>query len=238
MFFAGDLNIKSSAEAAWILLTATCSHLFKDPLNLPGLWNNNTIYKSIHTQSTRTSANPGCCGGSTGGMDDRFDFILVNNPVMTGDNHLTYIPNSYETIGNDGQHFNLALNEAPANSVVPANVAQSLFNMSDHLPVSLKIKIQESPVGLTKNYKKEMAIRYWISDGNNGQILNIKAEESGMFQLTLIDAVGKIILEKVIKVNDLTAVQKISLSDFNPGIYSLKINKGERVIKDKLLISP
>ncbi len=47
---------------------------FYDPINRVGDWHNNPSYADIHTQSTHTVYN-NCA--STGGMDDRFDFIMV-----------------------------------------------------------------------------------------------------------------------------------------------------------------
>jgi endonuclease/exonuclease/phosphatase family metal-dependent hydrolase len=151
--FAGDLNLKSSAEAAWNTLTSgsTCAHTFFDPINKVGFWNNNMAYTPWHTQSTRTSAFPGCCGAATGGLDDRFDFILINQTIKNGLNRVKYLNDSYVTIGNDGQHFNLSLKDAPTNTSVPANVNNALFNISDHLPVMLKLVLDISPVGITGN---------------------------------------------------------------------------------------
>ncbi|MGE0566442.1 MAG: T9SS type A sorting domain-containing protein [Bacteroidia bacterium] len=237
MFFAGDFNIYSSAEAAWILLTTSCSHVFKDPINLPGLWNNNSLYKSIHTQSTRTSANSGCCGGSTGGLDDRFDIIFVNNPVLTGSDHITYIANSYETIGNDGQHFNLSINESPANTSVPTNVAQALFNMSDHLPVVMKFIVKESPVGLDEN-KRIPKLKYWINSSNNKSSLHLYSNVTGSFVVKLLDVTGKEVIQTELIINEINIENSIELQGIQPGIYFIKINNGQFVIKDKLLVSP
>ena len=48
-----------------------------DPINTPGSWNNNEDFRGVHTQSTRTSSS-GFGGGAGGGLDDRFDFIMVS----------------------------------------------------------------------------------------------------------------------------------------------------------------
>ena len=70
---------------------------------------------------------------STGGLDDRFDLILVSQSVKDSGG-ITYIPGSYTTFGNDGNHLNRALNELP-NAVVEDDIATALYYSSDHLPV-------------------------------------------------------------------------------------------------------
>lgn len=135
--FAGDFNMDSNQEQAWLnLVTGAGAGLAVDPLNptnVPQTWNNNSAFAGIHTQSTRTGATPDNDGGATGGMDDRFDVQLSTQPLHDGEG-LAYIPNSYRAFGNDGQHFNKAINATPT---IPlgAAVANALWDASDHLPV-------------------------------------------------------------------------------------------------------
>ena len=76
VLFAGDLNIYTSTEPAYIeLLDPTNPIVLVDPIDTPGAWNNNEDFTAVHTQSTRTSSGP-FGAGAGGGLDDRFDFIL------------------------------------------------------------------------------------------------------------------------------------------------------------------
>ncbi|MCG3156291.1 MAG: hypothetical protein DKINENOH_02915 [bacterium] len=129
----GDFNLSRSSESAFLRLTESQSdndgRLF-DPLNAVGVWNNNASFAALHTQSTRTTV---FGDGSAGGLDDRFDLILVSASVLTP-NGMYLLPNSYRAFGNDGNHFNRAIN-AGANGVVAASVANALHEASDHLPV-------------------------------------------------------------------------------------------------------
>jgi hypothetical protein len=97
----GDLNLYSSSEPAYQKLTGeeteNSGRLF-DPIETPGTWHNNSSYTVIHTQSTRTSDIGD--DGATGGMDDRFDFILVSSSLSG-----RVIEGSYTAYGNDGVHF-------------------------------------------------------------------------------------------------------------------------------------
>ena len=70
---AGDYNIYYDDEPAWQLLRSAGPGQLFDPIGQEGYWHNNPAYAPIHTQSTRTSQ---FGGGATGGLDDRFDFVL------------------------------------------------------------------------------------------------------------------------------------------------------------------
>ena len=128
----GDFNIYDSNELAFQkLLNQSQSGYFIDPLNLIGHWNNNGSFAPYHTQSTRVSDLGD--GGSTGGLDDRFDMILMSQSIInSGD--ITYVPGSYNAYGNDGEHFNQSINQPP-NSTVSQQVADALYYATDHLPV-------------------------------------------------------------------------------------------------------
>lgn len=136
----GDFNIQTSSEASYQALTnhSNANIRFYDPVDAPGAWNNKSTFANLHTQSTRTSSN-GCASG--GGMDDRFDFILCGNEVLMNDYWMQYIPNSYKALGQDSRRFNGSIN-SPSNIAVPSNVADALYNMSDHLPVIMDLNVR------------------------------------------------------------------------------------------------
>ncbi len=133
----GDLNLYQASEQAFQNLTNPNEPdiAFNDPINRLGNWSSNPSFADVHTQATH-SANTGCF--SHGGIDDRFDFILVSNAIKNGTHELAYKNNSYTTIGQDGNHYNQAINEGSNNSA-PENVIEALYEMSDHLPVSLTL---------------------------------------------------------------------------------------------------
>ena len=126
----GDFNIYGSNELAYQKLkNQSLPGYFIDPLNLVGTWNNST-YSQYHTQSPRTRA---FGDGATGGMDDRFDMILMSQAIFNSGG-ITYVPGTYYAFGNDGNHFNDSINRAP-NTAVGQVVANALHYASDHLPV-------------------------------------------------------------------------------------------------------
>jgi len=129
----GDFNIYYAGEPAYQkLINQSTSGYFLDT-QPAGNWHNNIAYASLHTQST-CGLFSGCPnGGSGGGMDDRFDMMLFSQAVSdTGG--ITYVADSYIPFGNDGQHLNNSINDPPFN-IITQQVANSLYNASDHLPV-------------------------------------------------------------------------------------------------------
>src|SRR6056297_1557265 len=103
---AGDFNVYRSQEDAYQGLINPSSEIYSffDPVDQEGEWHNNSDYALYHTQSTHESGD--CFSG--GGMDDRFDFILLSEAVMNGQQGVTYIQDSYRTVGQDGSFFNQA----------------------------------------------------------------------------------------------------------------------------------
>lgn len=128
----GDFNIYRSGESAYqklVMVTPGVEGHFIDPINITGTWNN-IAYAQYHTQSTRTRA---FNGGSTGGLDDRFDMILYSSAIAQGTS-IAYAANSLVEFGNDGNHYGDSINRQP-NTAVAANVADALHYAADHLPV-------------------------------------------------------------------------------------------------------
>jgi hypothetical protein len=128
----GDYNMYGSSESGYQTLIAGNGFRFEDPINSSGNWNNNSSFAAVHTQSTRNGGTNSCFSG--GGLDDRFDQILCSEELLEGDDGMTYVPNTYFAVGNDGNHFNDPINVG-TNYSVSASVLNALYTLSDHLPV-------------------------------------------------------------------------------------------------------
>lgn len=137
----GDFNIYTANEPAYQHLLAAYDNGLQlhDPLDAYGSWHNSSSFSDVHTQSTRTSQLNG--DGAGGGMDDRFDFVLLSDPLMDSDHRVHYVPGSYENIGNSGNCFNGSIMDC-TNGEVSSAVRSALFQMSDHLPVKLEIDVE------------------------------------------------------------------------------------------------
>lgn len=164
VFFAGDLNLYGSSEAAFQHLTAhpTTEYRFYDPVNAIGAWSDNQSFAQHHTQSTRTSFTNGGCFASSG-LDDRFDWILAHAPVLDPANRLHYVAGSYRAMGNNGNNFNQALYTF-GNGSVPNAVAEALYMASDHIPVVMSLAARLGPVGISQPHSPGLTV-YHGPDG-------------------------------------------------------------------------
>jgi len=218
-FFAGDLNLYDSFEPAYqdLVNYVNPAQRFYDPVNIAGNWSNGP-YAILHTQSTHTSG--GCFAG--GGMDNRFDFILASDEVMNNTDKVEYLSNTYNTVGQDGQRYNSSL-ISPTNNSAPTNVINALYGMSDHLPVTLDIKV-EIPVvtSLTKNERKT---DYWYNNPVN-EVLKINFAEDyfKISDIQLYNASG----QQMLALNQLNSQEvRIQMESFPLGVYFLYIRHAD-----------
>ena len=134
IIYAGDYNIYTNSEPAYEALVAPDAVAGIDPYG-NGSWSGSgNAYK--HTQSPRASAGGGLIGGS---LDDRFDFLIHTQALADGMG-VDYIPGSLRPLGNDGNHYDDAINDG-TNTYFPGDTARSnaladaLHDASDHIPV-------------------------------------------------------------------------------------------------------
>lgn len=220
LILGGDFNLYGDWEPAYQWLTNSCVPWFYDPINREGSWNNNASFEDIHTQSTRTANEPD--GGSTGGLDDRFDFMLTNYNVLSGQQRVKYIPGSYYAVGNDGNHLNDPINLMP-NTAVPSSVAAALYTMSDHLPV-----VMDLAIGLEVGYSEyENNLNgtsiTWI---NNGQFyfpaFLITSDQSQELKADIFDLTGKLMHTQTVFT---------SHGDTRFELKNLQLAKGEYLVR-------
>lgn len=134
----GTFNMSSNKENAFKILTEIQSDndgRSKDPIKKLGTWHDRKKFAKIHTESTRTSA---FGGGEGGGLDDRYDHILISYGFDTSQK-LSYKTDSFVVYGNDGKHFNKSVNKG-TNGAVSKEIADALYKASDHLPVVLELE--------------------------------------------------------------------------------------------------
>lgn len=227
----GDFNIYTSAEPCYQQLLNYPNSLirFYDPINKPGAWNNNYNFANIHTQSTHTS---GDCFAS-GGLDDRFDFILTSANVLNGYDKIKAIPSSYHALGQDGSRFNGTI-ISPTNNLVPSAVANAMYNMSDHLPLIMDFQVYYPSCGTSigKSVKSNFALNLQNPVADQ-LIFNYRTEVKSALSMTIIDINGRIIFQKSIPAGDSEAVFSEPVSFLTPGIYFLRLvsDQGIAVVK-------
>jgi endonuclease/exonuclease/phosphatase family metal-dependent hydrolase len=127
---AGDMNFYTVKEPAYQLLVSS----LVDPLGAEEWAGVDDADK--HTQSPRKIQKGGL---ASGGLDDRFDFQFISTSLQDGIG-LDIIAGSYHSLGNDGNHFDVAINDGKnvyfANEEIRSNIlATALHDASDHIPV-------------------------------------------------------------------------------------------------------
>jgi len=225
----GDFNIQTHSEECYQTLTVTPEEDFRfyDPVDAPGSWNNKSLYANLHTQSTRTTSTQGGCF-SGGGMDDRFDFILVGKEILDNKNKAKYIKDSYKALGQDSRRFNGTILN-PANKSVPSSVSQALYNMSDHLPIILEIEI--GPVFASAEEIKFANLKFHLE----GHTLRLWGESLSGSTARIYSSNGVVVAQN----NDLAEVSREINLDGNPkGIYILELQQanGTRITKRFALV--
>ncbi|MCB0737603.1 MAG: T9SS type A sorting domain-containing protein, partial [Bacteroidetes bacterium] len=205
IFYSGDLNVYRSSEACFQLLTAQGTHKLYDPAGQIGDWTNNSSFSKVHTQSTRTSS---FGGGSTGGMDDRFDWILISGDLIRGQNGIQYITDSYQAIGQDGNRFNRSV-VFGTNQAVSETVANALHEMSDHLPVSLQVNVKYDKVSVQNPINNNIELH-----GNN---ITNKGEDAA--QIEIYNLQGQLVYFQLLESN---GQLNVANAVFKNGIHIIK----------------
>jgi hypothetical protein len=218
VILGGDFNLYRSSEASYQSLLSGVYPL-KDPISVTGDWQNDFAFANYHTQSTR-STTPQLDCGAWGGMDSRFDFLLVSDPVLLGTNRVHYIPSTYTALGNNGSTFNDAINDAGNTSAVPRSVLNALYSMSDHLPVIMDLEITYPAAFLSSDLTKFEGL------GNElGNKLSWSFENSGDFEKLELEYSNDAIYFKPLAVVDKHSNTYLHASN-QSHYYRLKWNDG------------
>ena len=223
VLLAGDFNFYTSSEDGFQeLIDQDNSIPFIDPANKIGSWHNNTNYLDVFTQSTRTQNG---LGGAPGGFDDRFDFIMASEDIMS-DPEISYIQDSYKVYGNNNNIncFNRAINSTDCSgSDFSFQIRNALHNFSDHLPVTIQLQTNASLS--TTEFISYNGIEF--IGGNviqNKLRLKINPLNHDNGQLNIYNTIGQLI--KTIKVNSEDVIN-IDISSIANGVYYIvtELNK-------------
>lgn len=227
---SGDFNLYGASEQAYQYLIHYENSLYRfyDPLDDEAEWHENYNYRSMHTQSTHTDNN-GCA--ASGGLDDRFDFILISPSVNYGSRRVAYIPNTYHALGNDGNHYNKSIN-SPANNAVPSNVADALYKMSDHLPVVMDLAVDITPSSIPT--VEDFSINI-VNPIENNLIVSLQSSVYKQLMLEIYTMEGQLIGKHLSDIAE--AGQRIEVPfPYPAGFYIMKISDGTRVLAVKKMI--
>ena len=220
----GDFNMYGASESGYRLLTQTYSNpsiCFMDPLaNVGGVgeWTSNNQFTAFHTQSTRSYSDE-CF--SSGGLDDRFDFILMADEIAFSYNNMRYVQGSYHAVGNDGRHFNMSVNQG-TNTAVPTEVADALFDGSDHLPVTMKIAV-DAHLGVEDNEAQSLYATVAPNPATDKAVVHFSNPAQGQVQFDLYSLQGQLLLREAAAFGEGSQQYELALHDITKGFYLLRI---------------
>ena len=213
----GDMNLYSSSEAAYQNMVNYSDERYRvyDPINMPGDWSNNSYYAMYHSQSTHSVSD---CYAS-GGLDDRFDFILISEEIRDDLSKIKYVPSSFKVIGQDGQHFNKSIIDDPENSLYTDDLINALYGISDHLPVILKLKIEQTPVNEVDEIgtMQEFIVSTLVRDK-----ISVSIPGNNKTEYTLYDELGRNIKQGFADSHSF----EIDVNSCKQGVYFLKLASG------------
>lgn len=241
VLFAGDFNFYTSNEEGFLKITNSNNKIkIVDPINrlcptFPDdtinyfneyrsfsqyFWNN-TNFSDVHSQSTRSTT---LNDGAGGGMDDRFDFILMSESLKTN-SKLYYKNGSYKTIGNNGNCYNFSVNNTNCSGSFSKDLRNALYAFSDHLPVVLELETPKNTLS-QENFNPISFLNSNISS----EKLVLKMKHSGYKKLLIFNQLG--IKIKQISIENLSEIH-ININFLSKGIYYVKIDthKPKRFIK-------
>ncbi|WP_334126187.1 hypothetical protein [Empedobacter brevis] len=232
VLFAGDFNFYNSSEPAYQeILNPTNAILMIDPLNASGNWQNNAAFSYLHTQSTRVSNvgfGSGTNAGASGGLDDRFDFIMISENFKNS-TRLSYINESYKAYGNNGDCLDKDVKDPNCTGIYSQTLRTNLYNMSDHLPVVMQFKIHENLN--TKTFESKPFI--WLQSSNitSDKIMigidktRLNAQNNMLF---IYNSIGQFV--QSVRINNQSSIT-IDCQGLAPGIYYIKSKESNEILK-------
>ena len=228
----GDFNLYTSTEGAYKAFTNSTAYpnsYFIDPVYPYGVgnWNNNGTYSEYHTQSTHKDSDSDC--HSSGGMDDRFDFILMSENIYGGREGIHYIGGSYNALGQDGRRFNKSINY-PTNASVSQEVADALYNNSDHIPVTMELEITTN-YGVNELNVNELS--YDLFPNPTSDIVNLRfyQDNIGKANILLFNTLGQMVYSEDVIVSESMSEHVIDIENLQKGLYFLKITNADGLSK-------
>ncbi|MDB4303183.1 T9SS type A sorting domain-containing protein [Desulfosarcina sp.] len=229
---SGDFNVYTPSEVAFtnLILHENEDIRFYDPVNRIGEWHNNSNFSDVHTQSTHISGD--CYSG--GGMDDRFDFVLISDEIRDGTGDTEYLPDSYWAVGQDGLHFNKSLTASPQNTSVPPEVLSALYNMSDHLPVIIDLVVDHN-LSTEKNIQEMVDISF-ANPVSSELIVQISKSPSADLIFEIYSLHGKKLYSSSYKNINSNQTVTIPVNDLETGIYFLNVLEGQTKLVSKKII--
>ena len=252
----GDFNLHSTAEAGYqtLIAPADTNYRFYDTpfypdqlISYPALWESNAApYAKYMTTSTRQSASlPNTCGTS-GGAKDWFDHILLSPWITQNANYISYVPNSYHTVGNDNNRLGISINDSSTikNTSAPTNVIEALYQFSNKYPVTLKLLVRPNTTGTSPADPDKTTITAIENAALQNELFVVNPMQTDLIihvqsqlldtEATLIicDALGREVMNQTVAITQTIITQPVVLTH---GIYYLTVQTNQGVYHTSLV---
>jgi len=237
VIIGGDFNLYTNTELAYQeLLDNTNAIVMVDPINRSGSWHNNSNYIDIHTQATHISSfysDGSNSYGAGGGLDDRFDFILMSKNLQTSTD-LHYVTGSYKSYGNNGNCFNKRINDVSCTGTFSQTIRDNLYNMSDHLPVVMQLETPQNTLAVNEQTLLQSVV--FIRGNLIENWLELKVNPHFKSNsLNVYNSLGQTVLHKIIGT---TNTLKYNVAHLEPGVYYIKFDTQSTVKPLKFIKLP
>lgn len=233
LIYMGDFNTRTSTEEGYSYITQTtdANYIMDDPpfhpdghLAYPDDWHSGNADQAYFTTTTRTAAIPNACG-VTGGAKDWYDHIFLSPWIVNGTNNLTYVRNSYRTIGNNGNRAGINVNDSTTsgkNLSAPSSVLNAMFNFSDKYPVEVTLAV--NPSLSLKNIENNPGSIKINDPVENELVIHFAPFLEGQdVTMDVYDVCGRNLNKSTFNVSSSTMYNHIPLT---PGVYFIRFNSG------------
>jgi hypothetical protein len=126
---------------------------------------------------------------------------------------------SYQVIGQDGLHVNKALIDPPSNPTIPSDMTNALYYMSEHLPVVLKLIINDTIISGIQTLSNQQASFELYPNPSNSKINILASGNNKIESIKLVSILGEEIFSNIINSNQAS----IDVSSFSKGLYLIQI---------------
>ena len=159
----------------------------------------------------------------------------MSDEIMFSYNHLRYVSSSYHAVGNDGRHFNQSVNQG-YNYAVPTDVADALFDASDHLPVTMKIAV-DTKLGVNDFDLPQYAASIAPNPTSGMANIHFQNPTEGLVRFEVVSLQGQRIVSQSAFFDSDEHDFSLGLDDVAPGFYLLRLaNERQTLATLKLIV--
>ncbi|HUH50826.1 MAG TPA: T9SS type A sorting domain-containing protein [Flavobacterium sp.] len=233
VLFTGDFNLYTASEPAYQKIISLDNAIaMVDPINAVGSWHDNANFQYAHTQCTRisnTGFGGGQASGASGGMDDRFDFIMMSQNFTTSADFY-YVENTYKAYGNNGNCLDNSINSPDCAGDYSLQLRDNLYWMSDHLPVVMQFETSQTFLSSPSYDKKPL---FWFNSSNYQSEyidLGIHTDEinTTINYIFIYNSIGQIL--HTIAINQNKNI-RLDISNYPKGLYFIKSDRKTATLK-------